>query len=448
MMLRVKISILYIVLSFIILFFFGFFFYLEVRHVINETIRDNLNIMKDTISEYVKNNPELDFSKNEESKNILVDKWFVIKKNNKIILVSQVAKNNPLNIENNEATQKYKKNIFRISKKETDIGGSTFLIISAENINERTNELKIILISLIFSFMIFFIIIGIAGYIFSGYLLKPINVITKRINYISSDNLSERITTFKQKDEIGILTLSINNLIERLEDSFLLQKNFISNVSHELKTPLSILRLSIDSVLNYENLPNAYQEKLSSSLEVIYSMNFLIKKLLLLARLDEVKNPLQIETFDISEMLKKLHNTFSVIALDKGLKIIFQAENIPIQINADKELLYIALFNILENALKYTEKGNITIYLNDEKEFISILIKDTGIGIPSNQIEKIFDRFYRIDTNKKTEGHGIGLSITKKIIELHKGKIDVKSKTGTGTEFTLILKKLIIRNST
>ena len=363
------------------------------------------------------------------------------KKKNKIIFVSKNAKNNPLNIENNEATQKFNKNIFRISKKETDIRNNIFLIISAENINERTNELKIILISLIFSFIFFFIIIGITGYIFSGFLLKPINIITERINYISTDNLSERINNFKQKDEVGLLTLSINNLFERLENSFLLQENFISNVSHELKTPLSILRLSIDSVLNYKKLPNAYQKNLSSSLEVIYSMNFLIKKLLLLARLDEVKNPLQLETFDVTNMLKKLYDTFLAIAKDKGLKIILLQEKNPVHIYADKELLNIALFNILENALKYTEKGNIVICLKDEKNIISISIDDTGIGIPSNQIEKIFERFYRIDLDKKTEGHGIGLSITKKIIELHKGNITVKSSTAAGTEFTISLNK-------
>ena len=444
MKLRIKISFLYISIGFCILFIFGIGYYLEVRHVINETIRDNLNLINDTVIEYIKNNPALKFK---DDRDILTGKWVLVKKDDAVLYESETAERNPLPFQDRISDKYFKikvnRNIYSISNKQIKINNDNFNIITAELIDERENELRIILLSLIIGFSVFFLVIGITGYIFSEYPLKPFNKITKKINYISQDNLSQRINEFKDGDEVENLAISINNLFERLENSFSLQKNFILNVSHELKTPLSVLRLLIESVLNNKDLPIICQDKLLSALDVIYSMNFLIKKLLLLATLDEVKKTLQPEPLNIVELLNNLYENIKLLCTDKGLKINFEhGGSFPV-INADKELINTALFDILDNSIKFTESGSIDIILEETVDRICIIIKDTGIGISESHLEKIFDKFYRVDSGKKvSKGYGIGLSIAKRIVDLHKGEIVIQSSVGNGTTVSVIMNKV------
>jgi len=291
------------------------------------------------------------------------------------------------------------------------------------------------------SFMILFILTNFVGFIFTGYTLLPGKKITRSINNITKEDLSRRIKVKNSKDEIGALATAVNGLLERLENSFNMEKQFISDISHEFKTPLSVMRLTIENIINDSNLNDDEIEKLGSVIETIYSMDFLVKKLLYLSKLEQNVFPFHPEKINIVGTVKKAFNNLKTLAEAKSLKYKFKSDNKDIFILGDDELLYLSVYNIIENALKYTEKGSITVHIYNNEDKIEIKISDTGIGIPADKINNIYDKFYRINPARNDKkGYGIGLSITKRIIDLHNGTIEVNSTPGKITEFTIKLK--------
>ncbi len=238
------------------------------------------------------------------------------------------------------------------------------------------------------------------------------------------------------------MSKTINNLLERLEKAFLMEKQFVSDVSHEFKTPISILRLSIENMINDEKFSDAALETLGQDLEILYSMDFLVKKLLYLSKLEQSIIPFNPRDFNLSEIVLAVVKNLDYIAINKNIKINTVMEE-KINIKGDKELIYIALYNIVENALKYTEKGMVSITVTVGNNITIMEVEDAGKGIPEEKIDKIFDRFYRSDESRKiNEGYGIGLTIVKRIIDFHKGKIEVLSRFGYGSKFKITLPKL------
>ncbi|OHD80766.1 MAG: hypothetical protein A2355_08715 [Spirochaetes bacterium RIFOXYB1_FULL_32_8] len=169
-------------------------------------------------------------------------------------------------------------------------------------------------------------------------------------------------------------------------------------------------------------------------------MDFLVKKLLYLSKLEEGNYPFHPEKVNLIEILEKVYNNLIIIADDKKISFKMSHEMNEILINADDELLYIALYNIVENAIKYTDHGAVLILLNTYHNRIVISVEDTGIGILNDKLDDIFEKFYRIDTSRsKTQGYGIGLSISKRIIDLHNGKIVIESIPSLKTCFNIEL---------
>jgi two-component system, OmpR family, sensor histidine kinase ArlS len=446
MKIRLKITMFFFGLTLFILFAFGSLIYLEIRHVMYESIRDSVNFISQSVADYIKNNyNDKDFIKKIEKESFFNENWILIILENKIIYSSERTKQVPLNIGYNQLnkfflTKKYINDIYRIGILPLEVQNKRFYIVSAVLINERDGELRIIFFSILIGFLVFSTFIFFSGLLFSKYILTPFVRITKKMNEISTENLSERINWYSKDDEVGNLSNSINHLFDRLENSFSLQKKFIGDVSHELKTPISILRLSLETMQNDEKLPLIYQNKISSSLDVVFSMNFLIKKLLLLAKLDEIKNPLKFEKTELNKILIKIHENLSIIAADKNIKFIINLPKEKTFFEIDNELFYIAIFNIIENAIKYTQKGFVSISLLKIENKINIEITDSGVGISKDKIDKIFERFFRIENPAyESQGYGIGLSISKKIIELHNGKIKVVSKLEKGTTFLITI---------
>jgi len=300
------------------------------------------------------------------------------------------------------------------------------------------------LINVIFTLLFSMCIIIIFGLFYSKYSLSPINKIISELNNISEENLSKRIKTYKNnKDEITEITLSINNLLERIEKAFVMEKQFISDVSHEFKTPIAILQLNIDNISNNPHLSDDEIDKITSSLEILYSLDFLIQKLLYLSKLESNLCKFNPETISVNELLTAIKNNLESIAEVKDIKFVLNLKDDILKINGDKDLLYIALSNIAENALKYTDNGSVIIEAEKVDNKISVIIEDTGSGIPKNKIDRIFDKFYRIDTSRHDgKSFGIGLTISKRILDIHNAVINIESIENVRTKFIVTFQSL------
>jgi len=321
--------------------------------------------------------------------------------------------------------------------------GKNLYLIVLQPINKNLKYLRKTWTNVIFSLSFLIWIIIVLGLFYSKYTLNPINKIINDLNKISETDLSRRINLNKNtKDEIAAISSSINNLLDRIENAFNMEKQFIADVSHEFKTPISILQLNIDNICNNPNLTDEEIDKITSSLEILYSLDFLVKKLLYLSRLESNLCPFNPDTISVFELLNSIINNLQSITELKKIKFILKIEDENLMINGDRELLYIALYNIIENALKYTNKGHVLINAGEHNNIVRIIIEDTGIGIPKEKITRIFDKFFRVDPSRRdSKSFGIGLTITKRILDIHNAKIQIESLENTKTTFIIDFKK-------
>jgi len=304
------------------------------------------------------------------------------------------------------------------------------------------NKLKRLRIILLIVFVPSLFIVFIAGRIFATRALSPISNIITQVDGISVTNLNERVNEGNGKDEIARLAKTFNMMLQRLETSFKIQKNFIANASHELRTPLTVLTGQLEVILMKARNNVEYQETLTSVLEDIKNLNQISNRLLILAHAS-------------SELTEA---DFSVIRLDDVLwqarnEILRRNKSYTININFDEKiddednliiygndlLIKTAICNLMDNACKYSENNKAEIYLNCLNEKLVMKFKDTGIGIPKEELKLVFHPFYRAKNVMNTRGHGIGLSLVEKIILQHKGEIDVRSEQGKGSVFTIYI---------
>lgn len=273
----------------------------------------------------------------------------------------------------------------------------------------------------------------------------PIENITRTTREITASNLNKRLLPTHTGDEVDELANTINLMLDRIEDSFVRIVQFTSDVSHELRTPVAAIKTGTEVMLSRERTVEEYRELLENNLSALERMTRMISDLLEISRSDSGVNILHLKSFNLGNMLKELQNKFRLISETKNINILFN--EVPgFQITGDKDLLRRVFSNLLDNAIKFTSSGgSVSITLTDRGNDIVTGIKDTGIGISEEHLEKIFDRFFRVDTSRSrdTGGIGLGLNICKNVVELHKGNIDVKSKTGIGSTFEVILPKNI-----
>lgn len=290
-------------------------------------------------------------------------------------------------------------------------------------------------------YMALIIIIGIIiTYYILGKSLKPLKQLNNTIQTINENNLSNRVEV-KYYDEVGSLADSFNIMLDRLNKSFLSQKQFASNAAHELKTPLAIMKSSID-VLRLDSEPTLedYKENLEYIDESTKSLIKIVDGLLKLTNSNrEEKNEIVIIEEIFQDIIVKLDSIIKMKNIQVSVK------NDGYKILGDKDLLYHVFFNIVENAIKYNiNNGKISIIVSEDNEQIKISITDTGIGIAKNEIENIFEAFYCVDKSRSEDngGYGLGLSIVKSIIEKQNGKISVFSEINEGSTFELLFPKV------
>lgn len=280
------------------------------------------------------------------------------------------------------------------------------------------------------------------GYIIGKKMLKPIENITQTAENISIGNLKERIEVKGPKDELNRLAGTFNNMIDRLQESFNKQAQFVSDASHELRTPVAVIQ-------GYANLLDRWGKDDREALEKsIYGIKFeadnmadLIEKLLFLARGDSGRAVVLKTDFMLNELICEVVSETQLIAAEKHN--IESYKNEKVRINADYMMIKQLLRIFIENSIKFTpEGGTIAIDTEVSGDKVRIIVTDTGIGIPEDEIEHIFDRFYIVDKSRSKEngGTGLGLSIAKWIVDMHGGTINIESKEGKGTSVTVALK--------
>jgi heavy metal sensor kinase len=343
-----------------------------------------------------------------------------------------------LKIETNEKHIVYKNNPIKFKNK-----GTLYLIV-AKDMEHEYHFLKLLFIMMAVSNMIGIIVALISGMFVSKRLLKPIDKITKTAQSISIQDLNKRIEVNTADDELSRLAKTFNEMIERLQNSFESQNKFVSDASHELRTPISVIQGYINLLDRWgKNDKEILQEAIDTIKNETTNMTSLIQKLLFLARGDSKTLKLEKENFCLNELVDEVTRESSIIAPSHS---IFNKKNDSIMIYADFRLLKQALRAIIDNSIKYTpDSGEIRINSRKTAENIVISIEDTGIGIPSEAIPSLFNRFYRVDEarSKKTGGTGLGLAIVRQIIDIHSGSISVESTPEKGT---VVVIKLPLRH--
>jgi len=274
------------------------------------------------------------------------------------------------------------------------------------------------------------------------YLVNPIRNLKKATQEIAGGNFSIKLD-IDRTDELGHLAVSFMKMAEKLAKVDMLRKELITNISHDIQSPLTNLKGYIDLL----KVSNKSEQEKQQYIRVIHSevnrLSNMTKQLLLLSSIESKRDIMEICTVDVAGQLKSVIHQYQWRILDKGIMMSYSVPDAVVK--GDPSLLYSLWENLLTNAIKYNrENGIIDIELTVSEEQIEVVVEDTGAGLETKEMERIFDRFYRADTSRdrSVEGTGLGLSIVKSIVDLHQGKIKVTSQKGKGTTFTVILPKM------
>ncbi|MFN7703795.1 MAG: ATP-binding protein [Chryseotalea sp.] len=321
--------------------------------------------------------------------------------------------------------------------------GTPYIILAGAIDVQGKTKLKLLSKVLLFIGLAMFVVVGFVGWIFAGRAIRPIKKIVKQIQAISPTDLSKRISPTQTQDEIGRLIVMINGLLTRVENAFDLQKTFVTNVSHELKNPLTKITSQLEVTLLKSRSAEEYEATLQSVLDDIKELNQLANSLLDLAFLHKAEVSLAMEPLRIDELLWEIRD--SVQSLNGQYKVHVHPLNLPendqeLNIFGNVHLLKTAIQNIVENACKFSPDNKATVTFVCTKGEVEINVFDNGLGIEQQELEKVFQPFYRTDRTTNVKGHGIGLSLSQRIINIHNGAVEIESQPGAGTQVTILLK--------
>lgn len=320
-----------------------------------------------------------------------------------------------------------------------DNQGDFVILVSA--VDEFTKERKKNLLEIMIALFLGQILVQfLVGRWFAEKTLRPIQKVNSQVQRISATDLHLRVEGGTEKDELGTLAANFNDLLQRLEHAFDLQKMFVANASHELKTPLTSIMGEIEVAVIKDRPADEYKQTLLSVLAETEQMHNMINNFLLLANAENATVRQQTEAIRLDELLWEIKESF-----DRESSYIVQVQ-IPsfpedenrLKIIANKSLLLLAFSNIIRNGFKFSEGQPVVCSLFFYENSLVVTITDKGIGIDNDAIGKIFEPFYRADQAHHYQGHGIGLYMSKKIVELYGGTIEVQSKPGSGSVFNII----------
>lgn len=316
-----------------------------------------------------------------------------------------------------------------------DKGFDYVVVAAAVDIN-GTARLKDLQTLLTFSFLVLTAVVFISGWIYSGRALRPIKRIMAEVKSISPQNLDQRLKESPYEDEMGKLILIFNELLGRIAKAFQLQKMFVSNVSHELKNPLTNITSQLEVTLLKERTKEEYKQTIESVLEDIRGLNQLSNSLLELARLNREQDSFTMNRVRLDEIIWDVRDFISTI--DPTYRVEVSIHEMPedenkLTVLGNQYLLKIAFQNIVENACKFAPDKLAKVTLTSAKDELIVEISDRGPGIEKKDLNNVFEPFFRTDATSKVKGYGIGLPLSHRILSIHKGRIELDSSPGTGT---------------
>jgi len=294
--------------------------------------------------------------------------------------------------------------------------------------------------NILIALLIVLVLGALGGWVLARRSLSPIGYIASKARSITSENLSERLHPRGTDDEMDDLIRTINGMIARLESSFKRMAEFTADASHELKTPICAMRGEAEVLLSKGRPADEYQEGLAHFIEQFDRLNQMINDLIFLSKFDTSQVELKMAPLRLDLMVKELCHFFQVLAEQKGIALKMGTLE-EVKVVGDKMRLQQLFTNLIDNAIKYTSRGSIHVTVEKNKDSALVRIRDTGIGIPKEEQEKIFKRFYRVDKSRSREtgGVGLGLSIAEWIVQAHHGRIEVESELNQGSTFTVYL---------
>ena len=279
--------------------------------------------------------------------------------------------------------------------------------------------------------------------------LEPVDRLITEVREITDGrSLHRRLAEPMVKDEIGRLSETLNQMMARLERSFTALRRFTADASHELKTPLTVLRAGVERAVTTAGLPQETLAVLEETLQEVNRMTELVDALLTLARADEGRAPLHREPVDLRAIVEETTETGELLAEAAGVKMSVAMPPSPVVVSVDRSRIRQLLLNLVTNAVKYTPRGGyVKLALGQADGQVTLAVADTGIGIAPGDVPHIFDRFWRADSARTRTGArpgtGLGLAISKWIAEAHGGTIEVQSRPGRGTTFTVTLPEAV-----
>ena len=292
---------------------------------------------------------------------------------------------------------------------------------------------------LLISYPLILILLFLIARFLAGRSIKPVSTIIDTSSQITKDNLKSRIPLPFNKDELFVLSQNINNLLDRVENAIEREKQFTSDASHELRTPLAVMKGTMEVLIRKPRNQHEYEEKINFCISEVDRLNHMVDQLLLLARFENQKQNIKNETIFLNAIILDNLTRFSEKIESKKVKV-FTSFSDDFYIQSDNYLVSIIISNLLSNAIKYSNSnGEIRIELSQNDDHITFSISDNGIGIGSEDVDKIFNSFYRSDVSNHAEikGTGLGLSIVKRLCDLLNLEITVDSKLNEGTTFRL-----------
>jgi heavy metal sensor kinase len=275
------------------------------------------------------------------------------------------------------------------------------------------------------------------GYLLTRRMLRPLARMQATAAEISSHDLSQRLGVAAGGDEVSQLAATFDAMLDRLEESFVRERRFVADASHELRTPLAALQAIVSVTRERPRAAAEYEQALDDVDGETARLRTLVENLLELARGD-AERLAEREPVDVSALLRDVCASLEVLADDKGLRLTCELED-DLMMQGDGDALVRLFVNVLDNAIKYTDVGGVNLAAGAADGHISVSVRDSGCGVPAEQVPHLFERFYRGDASRSAEGSGLGLAIARLVAEAHGGSIAITSREGDGTTCTIAL---------
>jgi heavy metal sensor kinase len=322
--------------------------------------------------------------------------------------------------------------------------GERYVVEVAGSENDVSSALGGLLLTLSLGFPVFIGLSSVGAYILLGRALRPVDEIVRSAERITLRNLSQRLPVPDTGDEVERLSLALNRMIERLDESYQVTSRFSADASHELRTPLTIMRGELEAILTQENLEEEEMQQIATVLEEAERLTQIVEGLLAISRLEAGETQLDKDPVDLSQLATTTVEQMAPLADDKSLTL--EMEAVPdVIVDANEVRLRQVIVNLLDNAIKYTpEGGKIRVEVKADSSEAVVEVIDNGIGISSEALPNIFKRFYRSEQvqARKARGTGLGLSMVHSIVEAHGGSVKVESSENKGSTFRVSLPRL------